>query len=273
MSNGSSDGRVVLITGGARGIGRGMAAAFLAAGHRVMIGDLTDQKEDWTYSLANADDLSTTVTELTSGNGPDIAATPLDVTDAASCKRAVEATLERFGQLDVLVNNAGVVDSGPVDEFTELQWDRIFDVNVKGIFLMSQAAVAALRESSDAAIVITASIAGKRGSPNMSAYCGSKFAAIGITQSLAQELAPSGIRVNALCPGVVGTAMWIEHLMVESAPTAAGRSTEFETRMEEMIPLGRAQTAQDMGEAAVYLATAKNVSGVALAVAGGLEMH
>ena len=131
---------------------------------------------------------------------------------------------------------------------------------------MTRAALPELRKSDDAAIVNTASIAGKKGSARMSAYCGSKFAAIGVTQSLAQELAPDGIRVNALCPGIVGTAMWLDHLMANQGEAA------FEERMTGLIPLARPQTADDMGQAAVYLATARNVTGVAHTVAGGLEM-
>lgn len=106
----------------------------------------------------------------------------------------------------------------------------------------------------------------------MSAYCGSKFAAIGITQSLASELAPEGIRVNAICPGIVGTAMWLDHLLPTNAAEYSDKNQELEEMMQERIPLGRTQSTQDMGEAALYLATAKNVTGISLSVCGGLEM-
>ena len=256
--------RTVLVTGGGRGIGRGIAKSFLQAGCNVVIADLP-AGGDWRYPLGSSADMKDAVASL-SGLG-DIRSMPLDVTDAESCSAAVQATLDAFGGLDVLVNNAGVVDSGTVDEFDEAKWDRVFAVNVKGVFLMTRAAVAALRASADAAIVNTASIAGKRGAPRMAAYCGSKFAVVGITQSLALELAADGIRVNALCPGMVGTAMWHDHLMANRG------DAEFQDRMRELIPLGRPQTAEDMGEAAVYLASAGNVSGVALNVAGAFEMH
>jgi meso-butanediol dehydrogenase/(S,S)-butanediol dehydrogenase/diacetyl reductase len=258
-----TDQRVVLITGGARGIGRGMAQSFLEANHRVMIADLGGGA-DWRYDLATSSEMSSTIEEL--GAFGEVGGTPVDVTDKASCEACVQATLDTFGQLDVLVNNAGVVDSGPIETFTETQWDRIFEVNVKGIFLMTQAALPSLRSSDDAAIVNTASIAGKRGSAKLSAYCASKFAAIGLTQSFAQELAADGVRVNAVCPGIVGTAMWLDHLMANQGEQA------FEDRMQTMIPLGRPQTVEDMGQAAVYLATAPNVSGVSLSVAGAFEM-
>ena len=256
--------RTVLVTGGGRGIGRGIAKSFLQAGCNVVIADLP-AGGDWRYPLGSSTDMKDAVASLSSLG--DIRSTPLDVTDAESCSAAVQATLDAFGGLDVLVNNAGVVDSGTVDEFDEAKWDRVFAVNVKGVFLMTRAAVAALRASADAAIVNTASIAGKRGAPRMAAYCGSKFAVVGITQSLALELAADGIRVNALCPGMVGTAMWHDHLMANRG------DAEFQDRMRELIPLGRPQTVEDMGEAAVYLASAGNVSGVALNVAGAFEMH
>ena len=195
-------GRTVLVTGGARGIGKGIAQAFLEAGERVVIADLGGG-EDWNYALGSSAQMAEAVADLSPLGEVD--AVPLDVTDAEACSAAVAFTRERFGGIDVLVNNAGVVDSGPVESFPVESWDRIFDVNVKGIYLMTQAALPALRESNDAAVVNTASVAGKRGSRNMSAYCASKFAVVGFTQSLAQEFAPDGIRVNALCPGIVGT--------------------------------------------------------------------
>ena len=266
--------QVALITGGARGIGRGIAAAFQQAGANVMIADLGGADDssggDWSYNLSSAGDLNRSLAEA-SGPG-EIDATTVDVTDAASCRSAVAATLDRFGRLDVLVNNAGVVQSGPIHEFREQDWDHIFAVNTKGIFLMTQAAYTALCESENAAIINTASIAGKKGHPNMAAYCGSKFAAIGITQSLAQELAPKGIRVNAICPGMVGTAMWLEHLLPTNAVDPDEKNDAFEQAMASTIPLGRPQTVEDMGAAALYLATAPNITGVSLSIAGGFEM-
>lgn len=256
--------RTVLITGGARGIGKGIAKAFLKAGHQVMIGDL-GTKAPWNYDLASESTLQEATSDLKELG--DVSYTPLDVTDSNSCSEAITRTVETFGSVDVLVNNAGVVGSGNIEVFEEHEWDRIFDVNVKGIYLMTRAAISELRKSSDAAIVNTASIAGKKGAPEMSAYCASKFAAIGLTQSFALEFAPDGIRVNALCPGIVGTAMWLDHLMANEGEAA------FQDRMKDLIPLGRPQDADDMGQAAVYLASAPNVTGVSHTVAGGLEMN
>ncbi len=267
-------GRTALVTGGARGIGRAIALAFAKAGCNVMIGDLGagDSAPDaWAYDLASSDDVAATIASAES-----ISATNLNVTNAESCNAAVTETVSAFGGLDILVNNAGIVASGPLSTFDEADWERVFAVNCKGIFLMTKAAqnelLAAAERHGHAAVINTASIAGKQGYANMSAYCGSKFASIGITQSLAAELAPSRITVNAICPGMVGTAMWLDHLLPTNATAEAAKTEEFEALMQRQIPMGRPQSPEDMGEAAVYLASAANVTGIALNVAGGVQM-
>ena len=265
------DGKVALVTGGARGIGRGIAEAFLQAGARVVIGDLGEAASDWKYQLSAESELQRATDELSAMG--DVRCVAVDVTNADSCDNAVAATEQAFGRLDVLVNNAGVVASGDTENFSEADWDHVFAVNTKGIFLMTRAALPALRRSPSAAVINTASIAGKKGVPRMAAYCGSKFAAIGITQSMAIEFAPEGIRVNALCPGMVGTAMWLEHLLPANAVSPEDKEDQFKAAMARTIPMGRPQTPQDMGQAAVYLATAANVTGVSLTVAGGFEMN
>jgi meso-butanediol dehydrogenase/(S,S)-butanediol dehydrogenase/diacetyl reductase len=261
----------VLVTGGARGIGRAISEAFLRAGAKVMIGDLGSKAGDWSYDLSGAEALAKSAEEQRTLG--EVRSAELDVTDRNSCAAAVAATVSAFGGLDVLVNNAGVVQSGPISEFSEHDWDRTFAVNAKGIYLMVQAALPELKRSRNAAIVNTASIAGKRGYRNMVAYCGSKFAAIGITQALAAELAPDNIRVNAICPGMVGTAMWLEHLLPSNSVDPKEKNAEFEKAIGQMIPLGRVQTGEDMGQAAVFLASQPNITGVSLSVAGGYEVN
>ena len=261
---------VVLITGGARGIGAGIAKSFLNAGYSTMVADIGVNADlnDWTYELATKSDI-----DALKKDSPDLKACSVDVTNFKSCEEAVNETIGYFGQLDVLINNAGIVNSGPIESFDEEAWDKIFEVNTKGIFLMTKAALSELRKSKSPSVINTASIAGKKGYANMSAYCGSKFAAIGITQSLANELAPDGIRVNAICPGMVGTAMWLEHLLPTNATDHPQKTREFEEMMQERIPLGRPQTSEDMGQAALYLASANNVTGISLSVSGGFEVN
>tara|TARA_B100001029_G_scaffold2434_1_gene1719 strand:- start:311 stop:1018 length:708 start_codon:yes stop_codon:yes gene_type:complete len=235
-----------------------------------MIADIgvTADLNDWAYELATNSDI-----DALKKDSPDLKSCFVDVTNFKSCEEAINETIAYFGQLDVLINNAGIVNSGPIESFDEEAWDKIFEVNTKGIFLMTKAALSELRKSKSPSVINTASIAGKKGYANMSAYCGSKFAAIGITQSLANELAPDGIRVNAICPGMVGTAMWLEHLLPTNATDHNQKTREFEEMMQERIPLGRPQTIEDMGQAALYLASANNVTGVSLSVSGGFEVN
>ena len=150
---------VAIVTGAARGLGLAMVERLLAEGYRVMAADLSSAEGSWNYELGDINAMGAAL----EANGEDRLKTcPVDVTDADSCAACVDATMQHFGQINLLVNNAGVVDSGPIDTFSEAAWDRIFAVNTKGIFLMTQAAVQALEGQENASIVNTASIAGKR---------------------------------------------------------------------------------------------------------------
>ena len=176
--------------------------------------------------------------------------------------------------VDILCNNAGVVDTGLVVETTEAQWNAMMDVNVKGVFLGCKAVLPGMMERRQGRIINTASVAGKRGSARLSAYCASKFAVIGFTQSLAHEVASYNVTVNAVCPGILGTAMWLDVLLQERIPQLGDDSeATFRQYASSLIPLDRPQTPDDIGEAVVYLAQADNVTGIALNVAGGLVMH
>jgi meso-butanediol dehydrogenase/(S,S)-butanediol dehydrogenase/diacetyl reductase len=272
MTQQELEGKVALVTGGARGIGAGIAEVLARAGARIAIGDLVGGEHS-AYRLADRKDLDTTLERL-EVLGAEPYAVHLDVTDGDSCRSAVDGVVEHFGRLDILVNNAGIVRAGSIAELDERDWDQMFAVNAKGLFLMSRAALSAL-QASVGAIVNIASVAGLQGHKSMSAYCGSKFAAIGITQSLAQELAADGIRVNAVCPGVLATAMWLDHLLPDAGPDESekDRARRFEEMMNDMVPLGRPQTPEDIGHAVLHLATAPNITGVALPVAGGAVMR
>ncbi len=267
----------MIVTGAARGIGRGIAEAFGRAGARVVVGDLgslgAGAAGDWSYRLASKDDLQQAAEDIRS-QGAEALAVEVDVSDADSCRNLVDATREHFSGLDILVNNAGLVRMGAVESYDEEEWDRLFAVNVKGVFLGSRAAIPALREGGGGAIINIASIAGKRGYAGLDAYCASKFAVIGLTQAMAQELGGESIRVNAICPGLLATAMWIDHLSIGISGIVgkpAGREA-FEEYVRRNTPLGREQTPDDVAEAALYLARAENVTGVSLNVAGGTEM-
>ena len=272
-------GKTVIVTGAARGIGRGIAEAYAREGANVVAADLgslaTKAASDWNYALAAGTELAGAANAIKEHGGSCLAL-EVDVSDRASCINLVERSVEEFGRLDVIVNNAGIIQSGLVADFAESDWDRIFAVNVKGIFLMSQAALPYLKNAGGVIINI-ASVAGKRGYPLMGAYCASKFAAIGLTQSMAAELAKHSIRVNAICPGNIDTSMWFDHLSKSALRqrqygTATVDDT-FAAVIEDQVPLGRAQTPADIAEAALYLTRAENVTGISLTVAGGFEMN
>jgi meso-butanediol dehydrogenase/(S,S)-butanediol dehydrogenase/diacetyl reductase len=270
-------GRTAIVTGAARGIGRGIAEALARAGARVVLADLgslaAGAPGDWAYRLASREELEQAAAALRA-EGAEAIAVEADVTDAGSCARLVATARERLGGADVLVNNAGLVKLGPLATFEERDWDRLLAVNVKGVFLASRAAIPALVERGGGAIVNISSIAGKRGYAGLGAYCASKFAVIGLTQAMAQELAPAGIRVSAVCPGLLATAMWMDHLSAAAGAQsgkAPGREA-FEDFVLKNTPLAREQTPADIAEAVLYLVRAENVTGVALTVSGGLEM-
>jgi meso-butanediol dehydrogenase/(S,S)-butanediol dehydrogenase/diacetyl reductase len=259
-------GRNALVTGAARGIGRGIALALADAGANVALADLAGGSSGPSYELAGQAELEAAAKEV-EARGVRALALTCDVRSAEQAAAAVERAARELGSLDLLVNNAGVVHFDGLASFPEERWDLLFDVNVKGTFLMCRAAVAKLVETKGA-IVNIASVAGKRGYAGGSGYCASKFAVVGLTQALAMELAPQGVRVNAVCPGILGTHMWHHHL---ASPERGGQKA-YEAAISRMVPLGREQTPEDVAQAVLYLASAPNVTGVALNVAGGMEV-
>jgi NAD(P)-dependent dehydrogenase (short-subunit alcohol dehydrogenase family) len=249
-------GKVALVTGGASGIGAGIARVLAARGARVAIGDL-----DPGAAAAAAAGL------LGGGLG-----LRLDVTDRASTDVALGQVEERLGPVDVLVNNAGVSNVAPFLDITDQDWDRLMNVNLRGVLIVTQRVLAAMRERRSGRVINISSMAGKEGLPNLAHYCATKFGVIGLTQALAKEVAPYNVTVNAICPGVVRTPLWDD--------PAAGilRDLDGEKGWQAFvdgIPLGRPQTVEDIGNACAYLASdlAANITGEALNVSGGQQMH
>jgi 3alpha(or 20beta)-hydroxysteroid dehydrogenase len=218
-------GKVVLISGGARGMGAAHGRRFVAEGARVVLGDLRDDE-----GKQVADEL-----------GEAAGYTHLDVRDEDSWAEAVRVTRERFGRLDGLVNNAGVVRHETLERTSRADYLDLVEVNQLGVFLGMRAVLGALRAAGGGSIVNIASIGGLSGMPVMSAYCATKYAVVGMTRSAAMELGPSGIRVNAICPGHIDTPM-------NSATPKA--SIPWLTRG---LPLRRVGSVEEIAQLALFL--------------------
>jgi len=267
-------GKNAIVTGAARGIGRGIALKLAAAGANLALADLGNPADAaLTYNLAAQTDLNHTVEEV-KALGANAVPILADVTRLADCERMAAETASSLGSIDILCNNAGIIAVGMVADLPEQTWDRVMAVNSKGPFLCSKACIPYLTKQNEGAIVNTASVAGKTGHAGLSAYCASKFAVIALTQALAEELGPANIRVNAICPGYLRTAMWVDVLnKVVGATFGLAENKAFDAFIQRNTFLRRDQTPADIGEAAVYLCRADNVTGTTLTVAGGGELH
>ena len=266
--------KIALVTGAARGLGRAIALALAREGCDVVVSDLAQPAQGGVgYALAGAADLEATAAAVRAC-GRRALAVAADVTEAADVERMVTEAVEAMGGLDVLVANAGIVAAAPVAAMDEALWDRIFAVNVRGVFLCARAAIPHLVARGGGRIVNVASVAGKTGRAGLSAYCASKAAVISFTQSLAEELGPAGVNVNALCPGFIKTAMWTDVL---TPMLAAMSGVPVDGVFEEFIARStftkREQTPEEIAEAAVFLCRAESITGTTLTVAGGGEVH
>ncbi|MCW2249271.1 NAD(P)-dependent dehydrogenase (short-subunit alcohol dehydrogenase family) [Azospirillum fermentarium] len=255
------EGKVAIVTGATGTLGRGICSALARRGMRLIIADLDQERcDDFAAEIA--------------ASGPGSLGVRIDVTSAASCTAMVRRCIEVFGQIDALINNAGVIEVAPMTELSETSWDRVIDVNLKGTFLCTQAVVPHMIARKTGRIVNVASVAAKRPAPLQTAYAASKHGIVGLSQVWCQELAPHDITVNTLCPGFIDSPMWHDHLGPALAKTTGADPADMATTLARtLMPLGRPQTPRDMGEAVAYLCTADNVTGQTLTVDGGLTMY
>jgi len=285
-------GKVAVVTGAGQGIGKGVATRLAREGASVVIADY------------NAETTNATAQEIAASTDSATLAYQIDISDVTSGPKMVEAVVAKFGHIDILVNNAGVVQTKPMMDLTPADWDRVLNVNQRGMFFILQsvaaqmirqipeeqrgsgapADISGLQKSAapvnqtppdnHGKIVNLSSISGRRGRPLSSHYAASKASVISITQSAALALAPYNITVNAVCPGVVPTQMWKE--------IDADRGRLFGTQPGEAIaafintvPLKRASTPEDIAGAIAFFcsADADCITGQALNVDGGYEMN
>lgn len=249
---GSLAGRVALITGGSSGIGRATALLFAREGASVVVADTQTRPRGGGIPTA----------ELIETAGGNTVHVPCDVTRSGDRAAAVEAA-ERLGGLDILVNNAGIFQSQPFLEVGETDYDTMAGVNVKAVFFMAQTAARVMVPRRSGSIINLSSVAGLQGSGSFTSYCTSKFAVRGLTYALADELGPMGIRVNAVHPGLIATAMTTTDVPIVGAPNAATR--------EQAIPLQRIGDVDDVARAILMLASdlAEYITGASLVVDGG----
>jgi meso-butanediol dehydrogenase/(S,S)-butanediol dehydrogenase/diacetyl reductase len=260
------DNRIVLITGAARGIGAASARRLAAGGARLVLADV------------NGPAVEKLAAELGGVGGVGVQA---DVTRAADIARMVEEPYKRWGRLDVLFNNAGVIRVQPMLEVTETEWDRVMAVNLKAAFFVLQAAAKRMKAQPPmpgselrGKLIHTASIAGYRGGNHlMTPYSATKAGVISLTRSAAQVLAPDRITSNCVCPGAVDTAMW-EQIDGELATLHGWAPREAWKKRIAGIPLGRPETAEDVAGVVAFLAGPDSdyMTGQAIKVDGGLVM-
>ncbi|WP_422364832.1 L-iditol 2-dehydrogenase [Pelagibius sp.] len=247
-------GKVALVTGGARGIGDAICRAYAAEGAKVAV----------------ADRLIEDAQETASALGENAMAVAMDVTDLDAIAEGVAAVEEKWGGVDVLVNNAGIFNMAPIEEVTVDDYRRQYDVNVAGTIFAIQAVVPGMKKRGGGAIINLSSQAGRRGEPNITLYCSTKAAVISITQSLALELAKDKIRVNAIAPGVIDTPMWahVDALFAKYENKAVGQKRR---EVGEAVPLGYMGAPDDVAEPAVFLASegARYITAQTLNVDGG----
>ncbi|MAO92834.1 MULTISPECIES: SDR family oxidoreductase [unclassified Hwanghaeella] len=240
--------KVAIVTGAASGFGEGIARRFAAEGAKVIVADITE-------------DAGRTIAEDIGDAAHFLRA---DVTSAVDWKSLVDGTIAQFGRLDIVVNNAGYTHlNQPMLDVDEAEFDRVYAVNVKSLYLSAQAAVPVFRKQGGGQFLNIASTAGIRPRPGLVWYNSSKSAAIGITRSMAIELAAEQIRVNAINP-VAGETPLLKRFMGQDTP-------EKRAAFKASIPMGRLSTAQDIAGAAVYLCSddAALVTGVCMEVDGG----
>jgi len=254
--------RVAIVTGAAQGLGEAIAHRLAGEGAHVVVADI------------NSEDAKKVAAALEAQHGGRTMAFRADVADEAQVEKIVRRTVEEFGRLDIMVANAGIVISGEVTDFPADQWRKVIEINLTGYFLCAKYAARVMKEQRSGVIIQINSKSGKKGSSKNSAYAASKFGGIGLTQSLALELGPYNVRVNAVCPGnLLDSPLWVNSLYDQYAKRWGISKQEVRQKYIAQVPLGRGCTYSDVCNVVLFLASnqASYMTGQAINVTGGQE--
>jgi sorbitol-6-phosphate 2-dehydrogenase len=259
MQRASLENKVAIITGGAQGLGEALAARLYEEGAKIVIADINLEQAQATASKFEG-----------------ATAVRVDVTNYEDTRLMAEKTDEKHGRIDLLVCNAAILIAKGIDEFTSEQWKKVVDVNLVGYFNSAKAVAPYLMEQKSGCIIQINSKSGKKGSFKNSAYAAAKFGGIGLTQSLALELAPYGVRVNAICPGnLLDSPLWVNSLYEQYARNQGITKEQVRQKYIDQVPMKRGCTYDDVANVLVFLASdqAGYMTGQAINVTGGQEMR
>jgi sorbitol-6-phosphate 2-dehydrogenase len=262
---GRLENRIAIVTGAAQGLGEAIARRLAEEGcGGVVLADMSVEKAE------------AAATKITAETGVRTLAVKVNVTDETDVAALMEVTRTHFGGIDILVANAGILKAHDITDFPVAEWRAVIEVNLIGYFLCAQAAARIMKEQGRGVIIQINSKSGKKGSFRNSAYASSKFGGIGLTQSIALDLAPFGIRVNAVCPGnLLDGTLWQDSLFEQYARTQNLTPEEVRRKYESQVPLGRGCTYDDVCNVVTFLASdeASYMTGQAINVTGGQEMR
>jgi sorbitol-6-phosphate 2-dehydrogenase len=256
--------RIALVTGGAQGLGEAICHRLAGEGAHVAVADL---------NRAGAEKVAA---EVASQTGRQTQALSVDVTNEDQVEAMVKRVIEEFGRLDILVSNAGILISGGIEDFSSQKWQAVINVNLIGYFHCAKYAARIMIRQKSGVIIQVNSKSGKKGSYKNSAYATSKFGGIGLTQSLALELAEYGVRVNAVCPGnLLDSPLWLDSLYEQYSRNQGISKEQVRQKYIDQVPLGRGCSYEDVCNVIVFLASdnASYLTGQAINVTGGQEMR
>jgi sorbitol-6-phosphate 2-dehydrogenase len=255
--------QIAIVTGGAQGLGEAICHRLAREGAHVVVADL------------NLEGAERVAAEIIAQTDLRAIAVRVDVTDEAQVAAMVDRAVQKFGRLDILVSNAGILVAEAVDEFPADKWQAVINVNLFGYFLCAKHAARVMKAQRSGVIIQINSKSGKKGSFKNSAYAASKFGGIGLTQSIALELAEYGVRVNAVCPGnLLDSPLWVNSLYKQYAKKWGITEEEVRKKYIDQVPMKRGCTYDDVCKVVVFLASdqASYMTGQAINVTGGQEM-